>query len=108
VRADPLALVLALDIGTTGAKAAAVSKSGRIHASASAGYERGTCSDGACVEQWPADWLAAAADAATRCVAALPPVRSACMQRAQLQPQRNANAPCAFSHSRARPWQPLR
>jgi hypothetical protein len=75
--ADGDALVLALDVGTTGAKAAAVSRSGRVRASSGAApYARGTRSDGAAVEQWPADWLTAAAVATSECVAALPPVRA--------------------------------
>jgi xylulokinase len=73
---DGDALVLALDIGTTGAKAAAVARSGRVRASGGgAPYARGTRSDGAAVEQCPADWLTAAAAATAECVAALPPVR---------------------------------
>ena len=71
------ALVLALDIGTTGVKAACVARSGRLVATAEAAYAHPTHAPSpGCAEQAPADWLAAAGDAATRCVAALPPVRS--------------------------------
>jgi xylulokinase len=53
--------VVAVDVGTTGVKAAAVMRSGRILASAARGYP--TRTQGAQVEQDPADWLAAAAGA---------------------------------------------
>lgn len=53
--------VVAVDVGTTGAKAAAVSRSGRILASAARGYP--TRTQGAEVEQAPGDWFTAAAGA---------------------------------------------
>ena len=65
------AVVLALDVGTTGVKAACIARDGRLVATASAGYARATRSAApGCAEQAPCDWLAAAGDAATRCVAA--------------------------------------
>ena len=69
--------VLALDIGTTGVKAACVARSGRLVATAEAAYAHKTHAPApGRAEQAPADWLAAAGEAATRCIAALPPVRS--------------------------------
>jgi len=71
------AVVLALDVGTTGVKAACVARDGRLVATATASYARATRSVApGCAEQAPADWLAAAGDAATRCVADTPLVRA--------------------------------
>jgi hypothetical protein len=74
------AVVLALDVGTTGVKAACVARDGRLVATATASYARATRSVApGCAEQTPADWLFAAGDAATRCVADTPPVRAVVM-----------------------------
>ena len=81
------ALVLSLDVGSSGVKAACVARDGRLVATASAGYARATRSAApGCAEQSPADWLSAAGEAATRCIADTPQVRCVvmCSGRARL------------------------
>jgi len=101
--------VLALDVGTTGVKAACVARSGRLVATAEAAYARPTHAPApGHAEQAPADWLAAAGDAATRCVAALPPVR-----REPTARRREAHTPASLtaalcSPRRAPAWLPWR
>lgn len=59
--------VLALDLGTSGAKAALVTRDGQVVADVSAGYSTTTGPSGE-VEQFPGDWWQASCDAVRRCL----------------------------------------
>jgi len=68
--------IIAIDVGTTGTKAALVDRDGRILASGYAGYETRTAAGGV-IEQDPQDWWAATCAALAQMWAAAPSVNPA-------------------------------
>ncbi|ATG55803.1 sugar kinase [Brachybacterium ginsengisoli] len=70
--------LLALDLGTSSAKAALIDRAGRTLATASAGYSTSRTPDGG-AEQDPADWVRAARDAVTAVLPADEEIAALCL-----------------------------
>ncbi len=68
--------IIAIDVGTTGTKAALIDRGGRILASGYAGYDTRTA-DGSVMEQDPRDWWAATCAALAQMWSAAPPAEPA-------------------------------